>query len=610
MSLEHCRTLVKIWTLAAAVGLPLAGQTTASNTFLVHNLVSDLPGIADHQDPNLINPWGNGFGASPFWVGNNGSGTSTLYDGTGAITALVVSIPSAGGALTGGPVTGVIQNTFSSNTAVLDVAAGKPASFLFCAEDGVISGWNSSVDATHAHILFDNSKSGAVYKGCALGGTSTAPLLFAANFNSGNVDVYDGGFTPVVNAKAFVDAAIPAGFAPFNVQNMGGALFVTYAKQDAMKHDDVAGLGNGFVAMFDQSGNLLGNLIAQGSLNSPWGMAIAPATFGPFGGSLLVGNFGDGKINAFNAATGKLNGALSDLKGNPIVEQGLWSLNFGGAARNADPGALYFTAGPGGGPNNDPVESHGLLGSIQSSPSFLTGGIVSAASFVAGPVSPNAWVTIKGAGLSATTGTWQIAGSTLPTAVNGVGVTINGEAAPVSYVSNTQINFLVPADIQPGTAQIQTTNNGLTSATIPVPVQIIAPAFFTLGTNTANGDVYIFAEHADGTFVGPAGLVKGATSSPAKPGETISIFATGFGQTSPAFPNGQVISSVFPMPAPPVIVIDGIVAGATSAGLVGTGVYQFKVAVPTGIQTGDDLVVALLADGETQQNAFLAIASQ
>jgi len=610
MTIPHGRRLLETCALFTAIGVTLAAQTTVPNTFLIHNLVSDLPGIADHQDPNLVNAWGNGFGASPFWIGNNGSGTSTLYDGTGTASALVVNIPSAGGALTGGPVTGVIQNSFSSNTAVFDVASGKPASFLFCAEDGVISGWNSTVDSTHAHILFDNSKSGAVYKGCALGGTSTAPLLFAANFNAGSVDVFDGNVNPVVNAKAFVNPAVPAGFAPFNVQNIGGTLYVTYAKQDSMKHDDVAGPGNGYVAPFDQSGNLLGNPIVQGALNSPWGMAIAPASFGPFGGLLLVGNFGDGKINAFNATTGKLNGTLNDIKGNPIATPGLWSLNFGGAARNADPGTLYFTAGIGGGPNNDPVESHGLLGSIQAVPSFQTSGVESAASYLAGPVSPNGWAMIRGSGLAATAGTWQISGATLPTQVNGVGVTVNGEAAPVNYVSNTQINFLVPADIQPGTAQIQTTNNGLTSAAVSVPADLVAPAFFNIGTNAANGNVYVFATHADGSLVGPAGFLKGTTTTPAKPGETISILGTGFGQTSPAIPNGQVISSALVLPAPPTIVVDGIVAGATFAGLTQSGVYQFKFVVPNGVQTGDDLVVALLGNGETQENAFLTVASQ
>jgi uncharacterized protein (TIGR03118 family) len=588
----------------------LAAQTTVPNTFLVHNLVSDQAGVADHQDPNLINPWGNAFGASPFWVGNNGSGTSTLYDGTGAITALVVNIPSAGGVLSGGPVTGVIDNAFTANTAVFDVAAAKPASFIFCSEDGVISGWNSSVDSTHAHILFDNSKSGAVYKGCAMGGTSTAPLLFAANFNSGNIDVFDGNLTPVVNAKAFVNPAVPAGFAPFNVQNIGGTLYVAYAKQDSMKHDDVAGAGNGYVATFNQSGTLLANLISQSILNSPWGFAVAPANFGPFGGSLLVGNFGDGRINAFNIATGAAIGIVSDLKGNPITLPGLWSLNFGGAAKNADPGTLYFTSGPGGGPNNDPLESHGLLGSIQAAPTFLMSGIENAASSIAGPIAPNAWATIRGSGLSATSAAWTITGSTLPTQVNGVGVTVNGEAAPVNFVSNTQINFLVPADIQPGTAQIQATNNGLVSATIAVPSNLVAPAFFIMGTNATTGNIYAFATHANGTFVGPAGLIKGVTTAPATPGETITLYGTGFGQTSPGIPNGKDIQVALSLPTPPTIVIDGTVANTTSAALTGTGVYQFNVVIPKGAQIGDDLVVALMGNGETQANAFITVASQ
>src|SRR5579883_3057566 len=158
----------------AAAGL-LHAQGTGTNAFLVHPLVSDLAGVADHQDSKLVNPWGNGFGSTPFWIGNNGSGTSTLYDGYGTASSLVVSIPSAGGANSGGPVTGVMFNSFSSNTSAFNVQPGKPASFLFCSEDGVISGWNSSADATHALPLLDNSKTGAVYKGCALGGTATAP---------------------------------------------------------------------------------------------------------------------------------------------------------------------------------------------------------------------------------------------------------------------------------------------------------------------------------------------------------------------------------------------------------------------------------------------------
>jgi uncharacterized protein (TIGR03118 family) len=591
---HHRLSALRAGFLISTIAASLSAQSAPPNNYLVHNLVSDLPGIADHQDPNLVNPWGNGFGQSPFWIGNNGSGTSTLYDGTGAAVALVVTIPTSS-ASTGGAVTGVIFNSFSSNTAVLDVAAGKPASFLFCSEDGIIAGWNSSVAATQAQVLFDNSKTGAVYKGCALGGTSTAPLLFAANFNSGNIDVFDGNFKPVVNPGAFANSAIPAGFAPFNIQLINGNLYVAYAKQDSMKHDDVAGPGNGYVAIFSQAGSLIGNLISQGPLNSPWGFAVAPSTFGPFGGQLLVSNFGDGKINAFNITTGKLAGTLTDVHNNPIAIPGMWSINFGSGARNEDAGTLYFTAGIGGGPNNDPVESHGLLGSIQAVPSFQSTGILNGGSILTGPIAANEWVAIKGAGLSATTGNWQVtSGGPLPTQVNGVGVTVNGESAPVSFVSNVQINFLVPSDATLGTAQIEVTNNGLTSAAVAATVAPNAPSFFTIGTNATTGNNYIAATHANGSLIGPAGLIKTATTTPATPGETIVLYGTGFGQTS----------------ATPTIVIDGIVANVAFAGMTGPGLYQFNVVVPLTVSTGDVLVVALMGNGETQSNAFITIAGQ
>lgn len=600
--------------LAAAAGC-LVGQTInpLPNNYLVHNLVSDLPNTADHQDPNLRNPWGNGFGASPFWVGNNGTSTATLYGGTGAAIPLVVTIPQAGNAGTAGPVTGVIFNTFGSNANAFDVQAGKPALFIFCSEDGVISGWNQAVSGTKASILFDNSKSGAVYTGCALGGTAAAPYLFAANFNTGTVDVYDGNLNlnpapytkstlpqPYSTSSSFSNPGIPAGFAPFNVQNIDGTLFVTYAKQDAQKHDDVGGPSNGYVATFNLNGSLIANLVSEGPLNSPWGMAIAPANFGPFAGALLVGNFTDGKINAFNATTGAILGTLDDTTGNPIAIPGLWSLNFGSGAQSEDPGTLYITAGIGGGPNSDPLESHGLLASIQAAPFFQMTGIQNGASFIAGPIAPNTWVQIKGNKLSATTGNWQVTGSTLPTEVNGVGVTINGLAVPVSFVSNTQVNFLVPASVSTGTAQIQTTNNGLSSAPVTVNVDLLAPAFFALGANATSGNIYIAAEHVDGTLIGPAATIK--TATPAKPGETIMLFATGFG---PPLASGEALAVA------PAIVIDGIAADVTFAGLVGPGLYQINVTVPSNVTLGQDvLVVGLSSNFETQPNAFLTIAAQ
>src|SRR5438552_5536570 len=259
-------------------------SVTAANTYLVHNLVSDLPGLADRVDKNLVNPWGTGFSAtSPIWIGNNGTGTSTLYDGVGTPVALVVSIPTASGGTSGGKVSGVIAN--GNSTAFL-VATGRASSFVFCTEDGLITGWNSTVDSTHAKIIVDNSKAGAVYKGCTIANTASGPMLFAANFNSGAIDVWDANLNAIKNAGAFGTSAVPSGFAPFNVEAINGLLYVSYAKQDAAKQRDVFGAGNGYVAVFDTLGNLRSNLVAQGPLNSPWGMAIAPASFGDFANAL------------------------------------------------------------------------------------------------------------------------------------------------------------------------------------------------------------------------------------------------------------------------------------------------------------------------------------
>jgi uncharacterized protein (TIGR03118 family) len=556
----------------------LAAQTTTPNKFLVHNLVSDLPGIADHQDSNLVNAWGNGFANQPFWIGNNGTGTSTLYDGYGNKVALTVSIPAAGGG-TGGPVTGVVP----SAAAAAFASAGKNSSFMFCSEDGIISGWNAGSSAA---VLVDNSKSGAVYKGCALmTNTPIGPVFYAANFNSGKVDTWDGKLNAnPLPANAFVNSSIPAGFAPFNIQAIGSYLYVTYAKQDAEKHDDVAGAGNGYVAVFDTVGNLVANLVAKGQLNSPWGLAMAPATFAPFANALLVGNFGDGNINAYNPLTGALLGSLGlvDGKGNAAPISGLWSLSFGSGAQNEDPGTLYFTAGPGGGPNNDPVESHGLLGSISPAPSIKANGLLNAGSSLSGPIAPGSFVTISGNAFSPVTASATATGTQL----NGVGVAVNGEQAFVSFIGNTQINFLVPADVQLGPAQVVVTDNGLTSAIFSTTVVPSAPGFFILGT--ANGNSYIAAEHSDGSLIGPASLVKGATTTGAKAGETIQLFGTGFGSK-------------------PSVVIEGIPATVTFGGQISPGLYQINVVVPAGLAAGDASVVAFVGNAESQPGAFISI---
>ena len=600
---------------ATLVGL-LASSAAAQDNYLVHNLVSDLPNIADHTDPNLVNPWGNGFSTgSPFWIGNNASGTSTLYGTSGAAVNLVVTIPApaSAGANAMGAVTGVLFNSASPSFVV--PGTSKAASFLFCTEDGTIIGWNSSVpQGTQAQIMVDNSASGAVYKGCALGTIANAPALYAANFNAGTVDVWDGNLKKLTTAGG-TNAAIPAGFAPFNIENIGGTLYVVYAKQDDMKHDDVAGVGNGYLATFDMNGNLLKNLVAAGVLNSPWGIALAPPTFGQFAGALLVGNFGDGLIHAYNGSTGVLQGTLTDVKSNPISLPGLWSLNFGNGGNGGDKATLYFTSGPGG-PNGDPLESHGLFGSVQGPPSFVTSGVLNGASFST-TIAPNTFVSIKGGALSATTRSWEstdFKGTALPTELDNVSVSINGQPAYVSFISPTQINFLTPATLAPGPVQIQVTNNGLTSANVSATVQSSAPAFFTIGAVDSAGNAYIAATHADGTIAGPPGLL-GTTvaTTPVKPGETIVLYATGFAGTSSPVPSGQIVSTPLTFTQVPVVMIGSAPAVVAYAGQTATGLDQFNVVIPSTLTlsgTGNvDVPVQIQAGGaQTQPNAVISVA--
>lgn len=341
---------------AAAVGVPMSaavGQTGAE--YQQTNLISDIPGVARITDPNLVNPWGQSASpTSPLWVADNGSNVSTLYRGgvSGGIPQIVpltVNIP-------GGAPTGTVFNSSpSASDFVVNTAMGSaPANFIFDSESGVLSAWSLAVSGTNAGVEFSNKH--YVYKGLALATSNGESLLYAANFSKARIDVFDGHFRRVHLPHAFNDAQIPDGFAPFDVQLLDGSLYVSYAKQDAAKHDDVAGPGNGFVDVYDTSGKLLTRLISHGDLNSPWGLAIAPTGFGAFGGDLLVGNFGDGAIHAYDPTTGAEKGQLTNTDGNPILINGLWALRFGNGTF-ASPNTLVFTAGIGD-------ESHGLLGEI------------------------------------------------------------------------------------------------------------------------------------------------------------------------------------------------------------------------------------------------------
>ena len=345
----------------ARIGSPLLASSLAqvSPFYEQHNLVSDGPVPADFVDPALVNAWGLvASPTSPFWVADNGTGLSTLYNGnTGAKVALTVTVP--------GKPTGVVFNGGASFVVTNGTQSG-PARFIFASEDGTISGWNPAVPpSTQAHVAVDNSASGAVYKGLAIATTAAGDFLYATNFHAGTVDVFDHAFHPVPGG--FTDPDLPAGYAPFGIRTLGGLIYVTYALQDADKEDDVAGEGHGFVDAFDVHGSLVRRVASRGRLNSPWGLAIAPADFGKFGGNLLVGNFGDGKINAFDLGRALGQGELQQrgqvlaADGRPIAIDGLWALAFGNGAAAGPANVLFFTAGP-------LDEAHGLFGRLVPAP--------------------------------------------------------------------------------------------------------------------------------------------------------------------------------------------------------------------------------------------------
>ncbi len=268
---------------------------------------------------------------------------------------LTITIPPpAGGSPPSAP-TGQVHN----GTGGFALAPGKPAIFIFVTEDGTIAGWNPSVNASSAVIAVDRSAAGAIYKGVAIASGSTGVHLYAANFAAGTVEVFDTNFSPAALLGSFSDPTLPAGYAPFNIRNIDGHLFVSYAQQNAEKKDDVPGPGFGYVNVFDTEGNLERRFASAGTLNAPWGVVRAPSGFGAFGGLVLIGNFGDGTINAFDPVSGEFRGQLEDGKGESIRIEGLWDLVFGNGGNGGDPDKLYFTAGI-------EDESHGLFGVIRA----------------------------------------------------------------------------------------------------------------------------------------------------------------------------------------------------------------------------------------------------
>jgi len=337
------------------VGLLLgAASARAQGTFTVNNLVANRAGYgAAVIDPNLINPWGmSSTAASPWWSSNNGTGTTTLYNGAGVKQALTVTIPLPGGGVSSP--TGQLANLTAADFAL---PTGGKSTFIFATQDGTIAGWNGAQGAT-AVTKVDRSGVGAVYTGLASGASGGSNFLYAADFNNNRIDVFNGTFGLTSLAGSFVDPGLPADYSPFNIQNLGGQLYVTYAQQDPLDHtSELHGAGLGFVSIFDTNGNFVKRLASGGPLNAPWGVALAPSNFGDFSNALLVGQFGSGNILAYNPTTSAFLGALTDAGGTPITIDGLWALSFGNGANAGAKNALYYTAGP----NN---ETDGVFGRL------------------------------------------------------------------------------------------------------------------------------------------------------------------------------------------------------------------------------------------------------
>jgi uncharacterized protein (TIGR03118 family) len=335
--------------------VPNTGTTfggAGGGNYVANALVSDTAATtALHTDPNLVNSWGLAFNPQGFsWVANAGTGTSTLYDGLGVAQSLIVTLDK-------GDAAGIVFNG-TTDFAITENSITGAAPFIFATLQGEISAWSPTVDATHAFTIVDNSTAGAAYTGLAIDTGSGGDMIYAADFGQASVSVFNGSFAPVTTTGGFVDSTLPAGYAPFGIQQIGDKIYVAYAQVDPTTHRNAAGAGLGLLDVFDTQGTLLSHLVpAGGALNAPWGIAMAPANFGKFSNMLLVGNFGDGTIHVYDPSTGALQGTLNNNDGTAITVPGLWALQFGNGINNQPTNTLFYTAGPGN-------EAHGLYGRI------------------------------------------------------------------------------------------------------------------------------------------------------------------------------------------------------------------------------------------------------
>ena len=350
---SFCLTIVTL----GCGGYTATQPSTSTNGFQQTNLVSDIAGTAAHIAPGFTNPWGITFSPNePFWIADNNSGHAKIFDPSGvARIPLSVGVPTPQNKNAPSTPTGIVFNPVSEDFQV----SGTPAQFLFATEDGTISTWAeiNGNRPTLATMAVDNSATGAVYKGLAiLTPACCREYLALADFHDGSITTYSIRFEPLATPGTFTDPNLPDGYAPFNIQQIGNQVFVTYALQDAEKHDPVLGAGNGIVDIFDQEGNFVRRFASNGPLNAPWGITKASSNFGPFSNAILVGNFGDGTINAFDPTTGNFMGPLKDKTGNVISNPGLWALIFRTDGLG-DQNTLYITAG-------SASENHGLFAAI------------------------------------------------------------------------------------------------------------------------------------------------------------------------------------------------------------------------------------------------------
>ena len=389
---------VRVFAASAMLALPIAAAAQANNSFVQTNIISDGAVSAMQTDPTLINPWGVSIGTQ-FWVDAAGSGNSLVENGNGT-KDFSVAVPAGSSAVPHGLPAGTVYN---ANTSLFPIAGGS-AQFLFGTLDGTIAGWNAS--SSQAITVINNSAQGASYTDIAIDPTSAGSFLLAANFAAGKVETFSSTFAPAQLTGSFSDPSIPSGFNPFGIHQIGGKIFVTYAQINANGRENV-GAGLGYVDVFNSDGTLIQTAIAQGNLNAPWGMALAPSGFGPFAGDLLVGNFGDGIINVYSPTSFSLVGQVEDGSGNPIANPGLWEIVFG-TNGVGDSNTLYFAAGINS-------EKDGLFGSIAAAPTTGAGfTFQSSSDSVSVTTTQPGTLTLNLASQNSFTGTVSLACSGLP----------------------------------------------------------------------------------------------------------------------------------------------------------------------------------------------------